>query len=393
MLLGDHGAQVTKVEPPGGDPFRSLSGYQVWNRGKRSIVVDLKTDERTASAWPGWPPGPTSSSKASRRASPSASVSTTPPCRPSILGSSPARSPATASTGASRRPPGDRRPGVGPHRPPVGGPGRAWAGPSAGWPAPRAMMPGLEAPPTGAGSAPSATARCSRGSPGRAWPPSTWPRWPSAPPSGSGASPGEASTWRPRSCKARCARRSAPGSGSRSPTRRISRPGSSIPGRPRASSGAPTGAGPITGSRCPVSCSACRAATISRLRRERSRPAGRVRGSPLSPRTWCCCTTTPRSWPKPSARFPSEEWVRSPARSACRVQPVRSPEEALLDPLFVDDGCVCEVDDPELGPVRQVGRVYRAVTRGPIRRRRSPPPRPGQHTEEILAGLLEPVRR
>jgi crotonobetainyl-CoA:carnitine CoA-transferase CaiB-like acyl-CoA transferase len=42
MLLADHGAQVTKIEPPGGDPFRSISGYQVWSRGKRSAILDLR---------------------------------------------------------------------------------------------------------------------------------------------------------------------------------------------------------------------------------------------------------------------------------------------------------------------------------------------------------------
>jgi len=42
MLLGDHGAQVTKVEPPGGDPFRTQLGYRVWQRGKRSAILDLK---------------------------------------------------------------------------------------------------------------------------------------------------------------------------------------------------------------------------------------------------------------------------------------------------------------------------------------------------------------
>src|SRR6476661_2464810 len=42
MLLADNGASVTKIEPPGGDPFRSLSGYRVWNRGKRSAILDLK---------------------------------------------------------------------------------------------------------------------------------------------------------------------------------------------------------------------------------------------------------------------------------------------------------------------------------------------------------------
>jgi crotonobetainyl-CoA:carnitine CoA-transferase CaiB-like acyl-CoA transferase len=43
MLLGDHGADVIKIEPPGGDPFRNLLGYKVWQRNKRSVVLDLKT--------------------------------------------------------------------------------------------------------------------------------------------------------------------------------------------------------------------------------------------------------------------------------------------------------------------------------------------------------------
>ena len=41
MLLADHGAAVTKIEPPGGDPFRVQLGYHVWQRGKRSAVLDL----------------------------------------------------------------------------------------------------------------------------------------------------------------------------------------------------------------------------------------------------------------------------------------------------------------------------------------------------------------
>ena len=36
MLLGDHGADVVKVEPPGGDPFHATPGYTVWNRSKQS---------------------------------------------------------------------------------------------------------------------------------------------------------------------------------------------------------------------------------------------------------------------------------------------------------------------------------------------------------------------
>ncbi|MDW8120263.1 MAG: CoA transferase [Chloroflexota bacterium] len=41
-LLADLGAEVVKVEPPTGDPFRPNAGaFQGWNRGKRGMVVDL----------------------------------------------------------------------------------------------------------------------------------------------------------------------------------------------------------------------------------------------------------------------------------------------------------------------------------------------------------------
>jgi crotonobetainyl-CoA:carnitine CoA-transferase CaiB-like acyl-CoA transferase len=41
MLLADHGADVIKVEPAGGDPFRGNPGYDVWLRGRRSVELDL----------------------------------------------------------------------------------------------------------------------------------------------------------------------------------------------------------------------------------------------------------------------------------------------------------------------------------------------------------------
>src|SRR5687768_7729612 len=44
MLLADQGARVTKIEPPGGDPYASWPGYRVWNRGKRSAILDLEND-------------------------------------------------------------------------------------------------------------------------------------------------------------------------------------------------------------------------------------------------------------------------------------------------------------------------------------------------------------
>ncbi|MCZ7527483.1 MAG: CoA transferase [Acidimicrobiia bacterium] len=45
LLLAEQGADVVKVEPPGGDPFRAYSGYHVWNRSRRSVTVDLKAPE------------------------------------------------------------------------------------------------------------------------------------------------------------------------------------------------------------------------------------------------------------------------------------------------------------------------------------------------------------
>jgi crotonobetainyl-CoA:carnitine CoA-transferase CaiB-like acyl-CoA transferase len=43
MLLADAGADVVKAEPPGGQPDRSEPGAAMWDRGKRSITVDLAT--------------------------------------------------------------------------------------------------------------------------------------------------------------------------------------------------------------------------------------------------------------------------------------------------------------------------------------------------------------
>ena len=48
MQLADMGADVVKVESPEGDAFRELPGFFGWNRGKRSISVDLKNPEGRA---------------------------------------------------------------------------------------------------------------------------------------------------------------------------------------------------------------------------------------------------------------------------------------------------------------------------------------------------------
>lgn len=43
--LADHGASVVKVEPPGGDPYRPFVSRAAYDRGKRSVIADLKTPE------------------------------------------------------------------------------------------------------------------------------------------------------------------------------------------------------------------------------------------------------------------------------------------------------------------------------------------------------------
>ena len=71
-ILADWGADVVKIEPPAGDPARNfgrmLGGdlpvnpvFELDNRGKRSIALDLSTERASTSRTASWP-GPTSSS-------------------------------------------------------------------------------------------------------------------------------------------------------------------------------------------------------------------------------------------------------------------------------------------------------------------------------------------
>jgi crotonobetainyl-CoA:carnitine CoA-transferase CaiB-like acyl-CoA transferase len=48
LMLAELGADVLKVERPGGDPARGTAPFANWNRGKRSLVLDLDTTEGLA---------------------------------------------------------------------------------------------------------------------------------------------------------------------------------------------------------------------------------------------------------------------------------------------------------------------------------------------------------
>jgi crotonobetainyl-CoA:carnitine CoA-transferase CaiB-like acyl-CoA transferase len=55
MILADLGAEVIKVEPPGGDKTRTLPGlgigfFRSFNRNKKSVVVDIRSDAGRATA-------------------------------------------------------------------------------------------------------------------------------------------------------------------------------------------------------------------------------------------------------------------------------------------------------------------------------------------------------
>lgn len=58
-------------------------------------------------------------------------------------------------------------------------------------------------------------------------------------------------------------------------------------------------------------------------------------------------------------KFNCDDWVKAAADGNMTMQPCRSIEESLTDQLLIDDNCVTTVDDPELGPINQVGITYR----------------------------------
>lgn len=92
------------------------------------------------------------------------------------------------------------------------------------------------------------------------------------------------------------------------------------------------------------------------------------------------------------AKFAAAEWVNAAAVASVPLQEARPIEESLIDPLLIADRCVATVYDPELGPINQVGITYRLTeSQGEIK---GPAPARGAHTEEVraeAAKLPDPV--
>jgi crotonobetainyl-CoA:carnitine CoA-transferase CaiB-like acyl-CoA transferase len=81
------------------------------------------------------------------------------------------------------------------------------------------------------------------------------------------------------------------------------------------------------------------------------------------------------------AKFPVQDWIEAAEKAEMTMQPVRSIEESLADPAFLEDGCVTEVKDPELGTIRTVGNAFNmSITQG---KPGHAPVKPGANTKEV----------
>ena len=354
MLLADHGADVVKVEPPGGDPTRSLSGAGVWHRGKRSITLDVdepadrerlhalvdRADVVVDSFAPGVAAGLGLDWDTLRTRNPRLVL-----CSITAYGRHLAERdrPAVDALVAAR---------TGLHWEQRGRVGTT-IGLLCDLPV---ELEGLDIP-TGCADGPDRDGPCT---PGRAGPASAPPSWPppaSAPRSGPATTPAGASGSRPRCSRAFWPPPSADGSAPRTPTPTATSPGSSTRAAARAASGAPTAGGCRTGCRTRRSRWACPRATTSTPRRPRPPARTRAASAPTTA-SWSCWPTTTRRWPRPTPASTPTTWVDVAAEVGIPLQPLRSPRGGTPRSGVPGRRSVIEVDDPELGPLRQVGRVY-----------------------------------
>ena len=81
----------------------------------------------------------------------------------------------------------------------------------------------------------------------------------------------------------------------------------------------------------------------------------------------------------------TDEWVARLDAAGVPVGPIQTVDQALADPQIVARGMVAEVEHPKAGRLKTVACPVR-LTRTPASVR-TPPPLLGQHSDEVLAGL------
>lgn len=379
MLLGDHGAQVTKIEPPGGDPFRSQLGYRVWQRGKKSAIFDLKDPQDLKSFLAlaahadvlveSFSPGVTG-----RLGIDFATLSKANPrlvyCSITAYGRDNSHSgrPGYDALVAARA-------------------GLQWE--QRGWPEGAINhMSGIEDPYAEVEIPYEWLQGAPR--PGPLYPASSWP------------SLGAFFAATTAVSAALCAREIT-GRGQWVET-------SLLQGAFACASGvwqraeridAPMFNSWILGSRSPkghFQCSDGRwihnwvpnprfLLTASAGEELNATPDLKARNDPdrfgTGPEELLVMMHYQPQLAEAVHKFPARAWVEAAAVAGMTIQDVRPPEEALTDPLFVKDGCVTEIKDPELGPIRQVGVTYR-LSANPSAISR-PAARVGEHTESVKA--------
>ena len=377
MMLADHGAQVTKVERPGGDPFRSQLGYHGWNRGKRSAVLDLKDpqDHETLRALlrhadvfvESFPPG-----RAERLGLDYATLS---PDNPQLIHCS--------ITGYGRDNRHSERPGydalvaarTGLHweqRGRVGGSAAFLSGKPV-------FSPEFEAP-----------AEACQGA-DRDGPLFPGSRFPSL-----GA--GHAATV---AISAALRAREVTGRGQWVETSLLR--GALSAGVMAFATGENLDAWGfstwVADSRSPKGLFECSDGRWVHCWPPSPRfvlaagegdeldahPDLRVRDDPdrigLGPEELFVLHHYWEPMAKTFAKFSADAWTEAGAKAGVCIQKIRSPEEGWSDPLLLDDGCVTEIDDPELGKIRTVGITYK-LERSPGQVG-SASPAAGQHTHEV----------
>ncbi len=86
----------------------------------------------------------------------------------------------------------------------------------------------------------------------------------------------------------------------------------------------------------------------------------------------------------------TDEWVERLTREDVPCGAVNNFEEAFADEQVLARDMVVEIEHPLLGKIRQTGNPIKMSGTPPeVRRRFLPPPTLGEHTEEVLSGLLE----